>query len=532
MTEAKIDPHDSAHGQQLMFQEGRTDIQSYLPTEAMLVTNHLNLWYMLATGLVIPPSSFGGKYYRDALEWFEGWIPIFPSRVFSDALKVAVSEAKHLRACVVRLRLGSLKSQAFVLRDRFEEISFPNDCSCRDQLYLVPAPLPMHWIKEILYASAGDKKICEASAEDIGNISLRKFERRVDRKVFTSAVDVDWPTKNDIPRIETKTDIVQTMGGISSMFFHLANRSSNGVKICRVAFDPADEEATMPEIPILSPLRSWLGHGRSSEAALSRNESIRVQQQIFWEIVDRIGTWRSSSSAVDVEDLVVDYLRQGSKNFGEERRKNFERLAGELRSLVGFGDLDVSDVFREFRSPFSRAITLFVIRKRFTDLLEFQDPQLNDSDTLAAAVLFAAREGWERLPQELREASGLEDAICHRMAVWAHRLAGTDTEFGPIPARCHPLREIFGSRANWRRSEREAALLLARKYRWDCLETVVRLGFGEYTLRVERSGLRVVISGEPKAVDVTVNWDRFFDALANTRIPCKVQNQAIELVSR
>ena len=35
------------------------------PDSGLLVTNHLNMMYMLAAGLVMPPAGFGDKYYRD-----------------------------------------------------------------------------------------------------------------------------------------------------------------------------------------------------------------------------------------------------------------------------------------------------------------------------------------------------------------------------------------------------------------------------------------------------------------------------------
>ena len=49
------------------------------PDSGLLVTNHLNLMYILAAGLVMPPAGFGDKYYRDTLECFPGWIPLCSS---------------------------------------------------------------------------------------------------------------------------------------------------------------------------------------------------------------------------------------------------------------------------------------------------------------------------------------------------------------------------------------------------------------------------------------------------------------------
>ena len=77
-----------------------------VPERCCLVTNHLNLLYMLAAGLVLPRSGFGDKYYRDTLESCPGWIPLFTGRPGRAAVDHSIAEAAHLRPCqaVVSLR--------------------------------------------------------------------------------------------------------------------------------------------------------------------------------------------------------------------------------------------------------------------------------------------------------------------------------------------------------------------------------------------------------------------------------------------
>ena len=65
------------------------------PATGLLGTNHLNLMYMLAAGLVMPPAAFGDKYYRDTLECFPGWIPLFIGKVPSEAIASTTREAGH-----------------------------------------------------------------------------------------------------------------------------------------------------------------------------------------------------------------------------------------------------------------------------------------------------------------------------------------------------------------------------------------------------------------------------------------------------
>ena len=76
-----------------------------IPERGCLVTNHLNLMYMLASGLVLPRSGFGEKYYRDTLDDCPGWIPLFTGQPGRAAVDHSIAEAGHLRPCLVVVSL-------------------------------------------------------------------------------------------------------------------------------------------------------------------------------------------------------------------------------------------------------------------------------------------------------------------------------------------------------------------------------------------------------------------------------------------
>ena len=503
-----------------LFDETAREVRSGPPERGFVATNHSNLEYMLAAGMILPCSAFGPKYYRDALESFPGWIPVFLRKLPSEALAFATSEAVHLKPCVAQLRLDALSGPVLALRERFEEIQFPDDCTSRDRAYLIPAPLPTHWIDCLLYGSVADRRECEASAMEVANVPLRSFPRKVDRKLFSPKSDDQWPPEQDVPPIESNLSFAQTSGAISAMLLHLANSGDAGIAACRVAFDPEDTCAALPDTSVLAPMRSWLERGGSEtlgDPKTSAQQGQReAQRRIFWESVDRLTAWRSSASNEAAEDVVMNHLREGSCGLQDNLREKFDQLASALQELVGFGEIGPSEVLRRFPSPFSRALTLFLLRKTCRELLEFEDEQLTEEDKLAAAVLFAAREGWERLPLDLRETPGLANAVCHRMADLAHRLGETRIGLGSAPPRCRPLREVFACHPRWRKTEREAALLLARKSGWNCLRTTVRLASGEYQLHIDRSGMLLFLDGEPKAVSVDVEAQSFFEHLAQS----------------
>ena len=81
------------------------------PQSGLLVTNHLNLMYMLATGLVMPPAGFGEKYYRDTLECFPGWIPLFVDKAPATAIELSTQEAGHLKPVIVQIGLTGLSGR-------------------------------------------------------------------------------------------------------------------------------------------------------------------------------------------------------------------------------------------------------------------------------------------------------------------------------------------------------------------------------------------------------------------------------------
>ena len=80
-----------------------------------------------------------------------------------------------------------------------------------------------------------------------------------------------------------------------------------------------------------------------------------------------------------------------------------------------------------------------------------------------------------------------------------------------------PLRELFGDGANWRASERSAALELARLCKWNCVRTRINLGPGEYKLTVKRGSTYIELPGTPK-IDPEIERDQFLSLLADARL--------------
>ena len=524
-----------------LFESGTAPDRAKAPGSGFLVTNHLNLMYMLSAGIVMPPAGFGAKYYRDTLGCFPGWVPLFIGKVPGEAIESSTREAGHLRPTIVEIGLTSLSGRVLALgEDGLRELRFPDRLDASERAILVPAPLPTSWIASVIFGSPEDKRACEADAKDFGNVPLQDFKRKAVKTLFTKASDTPWPpTEGPEPR-SAPLQASLAAGGVMAMLLLVAHRGPSGVRVCRHAFDPEDDSAPPVEDPILAGLRGWMLRGAASSPATSDTGTGSTdpasaqnlsRERLFWGAVERLVDWKDAGGTGSAEEVLLDYLEAASSRLEPRLQARARKLHHTLVSLGGLADATTSEVFDRHPWPLARAFTLFFLRRDCADLLDFSNERLVEPDWLAAALLFGVRDGWSGLPLRLRAIPGLPAAVSHRMARMAHRLAGTGLDLGEPPVRVRPLRELFGDASAWGARERAAALELARGQRWDCIHTRVSLGRGEYTLTVQAGSVHIDLPGEP-GITPEIDPTRFFDHLAGTRIGQKVETRVRKALQR
>ena len=492
------------------------------PERGRLVTNHLNLMYMLAAGLVLPRSGFGEKYYRDTLDGCPGWIPLFTGHPSRAAFEHSIAEAGHLRPCQVVVSLRECEGPVLVPGPGgVEKRRWPHEVGSAPLIF-VPAPLPVSAIEEILFRSRDDSTACRTDALDFGNVPLADFKTRVDRKRFAGASGPAWPPPDVPPERAAPLETPQAAGGMLAMLRLLAQRDPAevleggeplGLAACRAAFDLEVDPPPSLSATVAAELTDWMQTGPSPapRAAALAGSDRDDARRLFRGAVDTLA--QQAGAVDDANARLLDYLDRESTGLDEPLRKHVVELRETLDSLTGLADLTASDLFKRFRTPFPRAMSLLFLRSTCTDLLAFEHEALTAEDWLAAALLFGARTGWLELPLSLRGGAAASAAVCHRMAALGHRLADTGFELGPVPARPKTLAELFAG--EWTAGQRHAAVALAREQKWtDCLQTRVRLGSGDYVLRVGRGGTEIVFPGEARAVETEVNRPRFSTLLA------------------
>jgi hypothetical protein len=492
-------------------------------TTWLFASNHVNFLTMLSAGLLMSPKGFGDKYFVDSLNNFPGWIPFFAGAVPRTVIDGSIAEAGYLLPCVAEIKLDTLSGKVAAVYDdgSCREVELPGGLAGTEIAILVPAPLPTTWIEKIIFRSKDEKKKCEGLAKNCSNIPLGEFKRTVNNKFFSKATALAWPPNASLENLDIAPDFPLAVGGMMALFYQIANKGDSATAACRIAFECGEDHGVYKSEGVFErSFRMWinsLGGAQSDEIALT----------LFWDIVNQIITFRSAPVVGQTfMDSVIDLLELKKGSLEETMQSHLSKLIEDLRSLSGFSDSTITELLKRHPKYFSRSLILFFLREECSDLFELKYSELNESDYLAAAILFAARDGWINLPLTLRRYLNMESAIPYRMASIAHRLSSSGLDLGPAPPRCVPLREFLEpAEKGWTIKQKDIALKLARHYKWDCLHTKISLGKGEYRLVIDGSGTHINLPGEVKSVSIEVDSSRLMEKLNETIIPCDVETK-------
>ena len=489
------------------------------------VTNQRNLFYILAAGMVIPPSGFGGKYYQDPLAWFPGWAPVFPNKLVRQAAEHSVSEKPHLIACAVNLELSHLNGPIKVIyedgsiRDEIFSGSIDEKCRC----VLIPLPIPTACVSSIVFETKENQVGSAKDAGDFDNVDLSGLALKVSKQVFEKAGDFAIPAAPDsVPVLDVPLTKVLAAGGMLAMLFHLSNRFDLAIEASILAFEGVQlKRFGSGEYRIVSSFPDWLDGKRIGEDS-------GKSAGLYWAIIDAVIRSRHGDVRQDPRDAILDVLYK----FGEtsdENKASLILLVQDLKGLLSISDNSVTDLMARHTKPLPRSLILFFLRETCVDLLDFRHPLLNEYDYIAAAMLFGARDTWLRLPVSLRKPAGLAVGCSHKMAAISHKLSHTSIDLGSPPSRVNSLRELLREDSQ-EKAKQEASLLLARKSGWNCVSTKISLAKGKYGIEVDGQGVHFILEGEPKAVRTLVDHDTLLARLAENQVPWEVEREVRQIL--
>ena len=398
-----------------------------------LVTNHQNMSYMLAAGMVMGPAGFRGKHYSDPLSVCPGWIPLFWDKdgIPASALDHATSERKHLLPCIASFDLSDLSGPVRTLsRDgRMRNVTKPPVGRRKNGIpILIRAPLPLNLLSGISFRSSEDKQTFENNARDVSNVVLPPDLIKVDESLFSTVMDVTWPPvqrQRQLFDVDAPPAWGQALGGVFAMLYHTANRSDLGLAAYRLVTDVARDKdsALVKSDPILAELPGWMDGGEISWQADTR-------ARLFWGVIQSLVTAQMKECPQTPVDVALEYLDSELDQLQEmEFRACLERLIADMRSCLGLGGGTVTEMLERHKGSLSRPLLLFCLREHCTDLLEFSHSLLSEAEYLLAGILFGARDSWLQLPRELRDPD-LSAFVAYRMADAEHRKLSDDFTLG------------------------------------------------------------------------------------------------------
>jgi hypothetical protein len=495
-----------------------------------LVTNQLNLMYLLAAGLITGPRGLGTKYYRDPLGATPGLIPMFAGRLPAAALAETVAEGPPLRAVIAVVDLSQLRGPvlALSLDGVVEQRAFPNGLTGDEPMLLVPAPLPAHWIRTLLFDSAADKQATQSEAAGYANVSLAGLRLQVKARLFEGDALLPWPpVLTEERRPDPSPRQVSAVGATLALLHGLGNVGSATASAGRTLWTLPRARPDDGDEPTVRALLRWA-------LALPATDAEGAQGAMLQRLlIALVGAGDSTDPCPpDPRQVVLDSLADESARLTEPKwREALTRLGEDLRGIVELGDATVSELMQRHPRPYSRALLLFFLRERCEELLVFRHPALSDQDLVVASALFAARWGWIALPAALRGIPGLEPAVQHRMAALAHQQQATGLDLGPAPPPVLPLRALFQEAQP--KAAREAALTLARGMDWagELITTRISLGKGDYRLTIDGRGAHLLLAGDVKAVASEVDQAALFARLAAADVPNRVEAELRKILT-
>lgn len=469
-----------------------------------LASNHLNLLYMLAAGLIMEPAGFGDKYYADCMDAVPGQVPLFHKTVPAAALAYAVSERAHLRPCILAFDLSRISGEAHSLTFAGEQAKKKLSPRMRlgknDACLLLPAPLPLTLLARVYFRSPEDLHAFELAAGNVANVDRHAVPASVDERLFSGASGAAWPfvqraptpqgdllAVQDAAQGDTGNARTQALGGVLAMLYFGAARSQFGLGALRWATGEEGETPAPPDA-ILSQLRLWLNGGDISAIE-------NIPARLYWGALDAVAAAYGKNIAGI--DAVLQYLEAQRPLLSDEKyQRRLARLLDDMRGCLGLGGGTVSELLEHNKGALSRSLLLFCLRERCQELLEFSSPILSEAEYLLAGLLFGARDGWMRLPRAMRPPA-LAAYISWRMAAQGR----SDGVAFPKPPAPLPLHALFpDDYTQWHARHTQAALEIAQGSGWsDCLQTTVVSASGAPLAAPRKEGNAFVFTGAASA---------------------------------
>jgi hypothetical protein len=387
---------------------------------------------IIAQGLVTSSKGFS-KYYKDVLEQYNGWIPLFSNQIPQDMLRYSISEAAdRLTPCIMEMDIANISGKILALQQG-QIIEFePKDQNIEDDidLILLPSPLPLSCITKVLFE---DKKAIEKFENDskirsnviIDDINLKWS--KADQKLFqpnsTSnqhqiAIVDSGSTLEAIPDLPACSEIdyrkIYSYGGMMALLFYFAK---NG-EMSHLIYSRLRTEHTPPKIVgIADEINLILGclYDEKDETG-----KISSKQKIYQSIIDI--AIHSQDFKNDILSFLENYLFNIEPT-NEKAKSRAEALSKVLKDYeLNLIKKTVSQQFEDAESILEKMLLMLFRRDNSDSYIEDTICSFTETEYLVFSMVFGIRDKFSKTPPWLRKYQGLQNYISGKMAEYAHNI--------------------------------------------------------------------------------------------------------------
>lgn len=362
-----------------------------------LPTNTDNLKMMVAQGLITSLDGFSPeKYYCDELKNYPGYIPLFKNTIPSKTLKLVVSEAKGMTACLIEINLTAIK----------------NIEKTESAFLKLLAPLPLSCIKQIIFKSKKDKDNLENEQKVSSNFILAGLKLHYGKpgeKLFVTTDTLDGIDAN----IETKKlDMLDSVlppqvnypkvyafGGLLANLLYF---TKNGKKSNELYKNFLSNKGEKIKTNILAVYRYFFADIQNSEDSL---------QTMYNALIDK------SINHDDFKNNIIELLE--GDTWDAKLKERTVELAQKLREFEG-NDRPVSARFEQAKKPLERLLLMLFHKENTDGMWDYHLDLLSEEDYLLFALLFGIRDKFIKIPKSLRLYQELQNFISFKMAEFAH----------------------------------------------------------------------------------------------------------------
>lgn len=461
----------------------------------IFLTNQMNLSYMLGTGLLMPPAEFGGKYYKDLLELYPGWVPLYPDRPSQEAYNYVMKENKNLLTpCYFEVDLLNIRGTGWSLVDsiwqRVEDLQkLPEKC----EVLLLPAPLPLGLMKKNTIYFYDKEKIesYKQSLSDFSNVlsqhltfSSRTRKPRKNKKEAFISPDSQGIYGEPKEREVNLTSIQKKGGGMAALAL-LGGQNNLALSAYQKYSDKSNENSSST---LWDFLVSFLKNSQIPEELKgSRDENyLKLAKAIINDTKENANKDnRLMAVFTELERIIEHYRSEDNAKAAEMANQ----LLLTLKEEVQFPQDTKNDLLERFSNFLFQVLISLVKTDGFVDYLNSSLSKVHkDSkkEEVEAATIFllGLGIGWSYLDKTYKIQHELYKFIPMFMAQLAHHESDENRLNFDSIERPKLLSEYFTVSKNeknetkaWVRSVKDAAIKLSRDKGWenDCIFTELRL---------------------------------------------------------